>query len=74
MQALLKKVRAGKVTLKRDDDHGYLASLLKALDVRITWSQAFVLNMVGSFYNTFMPGSTMPSSGGVSPTLARSST
>ena len=32
--------------------------LLKALDIRVTLAQAFVLSMVGSFYNTFMPGST----------------
>ncbi|HWE04575.1 MAG TPA: lysylphosphatidylglycerol synthase transmembrane domain-containing protein [Tepidisphaeraceae bacterium] len=32
--------------------------LLDALDVHISQSSAFVLNMVGSFYNTFMPGST----------------
>jgi len=32
--------------------------LLKALEIRVSWSRTFVLNMVGSFYNTFMPGST----------------
>jgi uncharacterized protein (TIRG00374 family) len=32
--------------------------LLKALDIRMTFAQTFVVNMVGSFYNTFMPGST----------------
>jgi uncharacterized protein (TIRG00374 family) len=33
-------------------------ALLKALDIRMTLAQAFVLSMVGAFYNTFMPGST----------------
>jgi uncharacterized protein (TIRG00374 family) len=33
-------------------------ALLKALEIRLTWTRTFVLNMVGSFYNTFMPGST----------------
>ena len=33
-------------------------SLLHALGVNLTLSQTFVLNMVGAFYNTFMPGST----------------
>ncbi len=32
--------------------------LLKALDIHIGLWRTFVLNMVGSFYNTFMPGST----------------
>lgn len=32
--------------------------LLKALDIFIGQSRAFVLSMVGAFYNTFMPGST----------------
>lgn len=32
--------------------------LLKALDIRIGPAKALVLTMVGSFYNTFMPGST----------------
>ena len=32
--------------------------LLKALDIRITLSLTFTLNMVGAFYNTFMLGST----------------
>jgi hypothetical protein len=32
--------------------------LLKALDIRMGFARAFVINMVGSFYNTFMPGST----------------
>jgi uncharacterized protein (TIRG00374 family) len=32
--------------------------LLKAVDIRIGQSRTFVLNMVGAFYNTFMPGST----------------
>jgi uncharacterized protein (TIRG00374 family) len=32
--------------------------LLKALDIRIGQARTFVLNMVGAFYNTFMPGST----------------
>ena len=32
--------------------------LLKALDIHIGLGRAFVLNMVGAFYNTFMPGST----------------
>ena len=32
--------------------------LLKALEIRMGYGRAFVLNMVGSFYNTFMPGST----------------
>jgi uncharacterized protein (TIRG00374 family) len=33
-------------------------ALLKALAINIRLSRAFVLNMVGAFYNTFMPGST----------------
>ena len=32
--------------------------LLEALDVRLSQGTTFVLNMVGAFYNTFMPGST----------------
>src|SRR5665213_1237034 len=32
--------------------------LLGALDIRMTQARTFVLNMVGAFYNTFMPGST----------------
>jgi len=32
--------------------------LLQALDIRIGLGRAFVLTMVGAFYNTFMPGST----------------
>jgi uncharacterized protein (TIRG00374 family) len=32
--------------------------LLKALDIRLSAQRTFVLNMVGAFYNTFMPGST----------------
>lgn len=32
--------------------------LLKALEIRIGPAKALVLTMVGSFYNTFMPGST----------------
>lgn len=32
--------------------------LLKALDIHLTRRRTFVLNMVGCFYNTFMPGST----------------
>jgi uncharacterized protein (TIRG00374 family) len=32
--------------------------LLKALDIHIGQSKAFVINMVGCFYNTFLPGST----------------
>ncbi|MGD1276546.1 MAG: lysylphosphatidylglycerol synthase transmembrane domain-containing protein [Tepidisphaeraceae bacterium] len=32
--------------------------LLKALDIRIPVARTFVLNMVGQFYSTFMPGST----------------
>jgi uncharacterized protein (TIRG00374 family) len=35
--------------------------LLKALDIRLTLSRTFVLNMVGMFYNTIMP---LGSSGG----------
>jgi uncharacterized membrane protein YbhN (UPF0104 family) len=33
-------------------------ALMEALDIRVTRRRAFVLNMVGAFYNTFMPGST----------------
>jgi len=32
--------------------------LLKALDIHLGAARAFVINMVGAFYNTFMPGST----------------
>jgi uncharacterized protein (TIRG00374 family) len=32
--------------------------LLKALDIQLTLGRTFVLNMVGLFYNSFMPGST----------------
>jgi len=32
--------------------------LLKALDINLRVGQAFVICMVGAFYNTFMPGST----------------
>lgn len=32
--------------------------LLEALDIHLTMARTFVLNMVGAFYNTFMPGST----------------
>lgn len=32
--------------------------LLGAMDIRLTQARTFVLNMVGAFYNTFMPGST----------------
>jgi uncharacterized protein (TIRG00374 family) len=32
--------------------------LLEALDIHMGQGRTFVLNMVGSFYNTFMPGST----------------
>jgi uncharacterized protein (TIRG00374 family) len=32
--------------------------LLKVLDIHIGQTRTFVLNMVGAFYNTFMPGST----------------
>jgi uncharacterized protein (TIRG00374 family) len=32
--------------------------LLKALEIPISLGKAFVINMVGSFYNTFLPGST----------------
>jgi uncharacterized protein (TIRG00374 family) len=32
--------------------------LLKVLEIKMRLSRAFVLNMVGAFYNTFMPGST----------------
>jgi uncharacterized protein (TIRG00374 family) len=32
--------------------------LLKALDIHIGQGKAFVINMVGCFYNTFLPGST----------------
>ncbi|HEV2294990.1 MAG TPA: lysylphosphatidylglycerol synthase transmembrane domain-containing protein [Tepidisphaeraceae bacterium] len=32
--------------------------LLKALDIHLGLARAFIINMVGAFYNTFMPGST----------------
>jgi hypothetical protein len=32
--------------------------LLEAMDIRLTQARTLVLNMVGAFYNTFMPGST----------------
>lgn len=32
--------------------------LLEALDIHIGAARTFVINMVGAFYNTFMPGST----------------
>jgi uncharacterized protein (TIRG00374 family) len=32
--------------------------LLKAVDINIGPARAFVINMVGAFYNTFLPGST----------------
>lgn len=32
--------------------------LLNAVDVNMGFARAFVINMVGAFYNTFMPGST----------------
>jgi uncharacterized protein (TIRG00374 family) len=32
--------------------------LLRAVDVHMGLGRAFVINMVGAFYNTFMPGST----------------
>jgi uncharacterized protein (TIRG00374 family) len=32
--------------------------LLRVVDIRMGLARAFVLNMVGAFYNTFMPGST----------------
>jgi hypothetical protein len=32
--------------------------LLQAMDIHLTQSRTFVINMVGAFYNTFMPGST----------------
>jgi len=32
--------------------------LLEALDIRMSQFRSFVLNMVGAFYNSFMPGST----------------
>jgi len=33
-------------------------ALLRALDIRLTQARTFIINMVGAFYNTFMPGST----------------
>jgi uncharacterized protein (TIRG00374 family) len=32
--------------------------LMQMLGIRISLARAFILNMVGAFYNTFMPGST----------------
>ena len=32
--------------------------LLRAVDIRLTQARTFVLNMVGAFYNAFMPGTT----------------
>jgi uncharacterized protein (TIRG00374 family) len=32
--------------------------LLRALDISMTLPRTFVINMVGAFYNTFLPGST----------------
>src|SRR5205814_3439056 len=32
--------------------------LLRALEIPMTLARTFVINMVGAFYNTFMPGST----------------
>jgi uncharacterized protein (TIRG00374 family) len=32
--------------------------LLKAMDIQLSQARSFVLNMVGCFYNSFMPGST----------------
>lgn len=32
--------------------------LLRLLDIRIALGRVYVINMVGAFYNTFMPGST----------------
>jgi uncharacterized protein (TIRG00374 family) len=32
--------------------------LMQTLGIRISFARTFVLNMVGAFYNTFMPGST----------------
>jgi glycosyltransferase 2 family protein len=32
--------------------------LLKAVDINVGIARAFVINMVGAFYNTFLPGST----------------
>lgn len=32
--------------------------LLQALEINVTIARAFVINMVGAFYNTFLPGST----------------
>ncbi len=33
-------------------------ALMRALDIHLPQARTFVLSMVGSFYNTFMPGST----------------
>ena len=33
-------------------------ALLEAIDIAIPLGRVFTLNMVGGFYNTFMPGST----------------
>ena len=41
--ALLKKMRSGKTTLKHEDGHGYLPSLLKNLDIPQS-SQVFVFS------------------------------
>jgi hypothetical protein len=41
--ALSHKVRAGKVVLKQDEDHGYLASVLKELDIPLS-SQVLVFS------------------------------
>jgi hypothetical protein len=41
--ALIKKVRAGKETLKHEDDHGYLKSILQKLDVPLS-SQVLVFS------------------------------
>jgi hypothetical protein len=43
VSALKKKVRDGKVVLKHDEDHGYLASLLKHLDIPLS-SQVLVFS------------------------------
>jgi uncharacterized protein (TIRG00374 family) len=32
--------------------------LLRAVDIRVGAPKAFIINMVGAFYNTFLPGST----------------
>src|SRR5690606_2552621 len=33
-------------------------ALLRALSIQVTLARTFAINMVGAFYNTFMPGST----------------